>query len=122
MAERDYSGLLPTKPPEDMVPWLISKGLFKKNLLIYKMSGYYDCEPLEDRKTWVPAVELLCSACRRRMFADKVNGPACAGYAPAPFGFLHPETDGPLISGDEPKRPRHLCRPKSPRRPLLIYN
>ena len=99
MAERDYSGLLPTKPPDDIVTWLHSKGQLKKNLLIYKMSGYYDCEPLEDRRTWIPAVELLCSACHRRTFAGKVNGPCCAGYAAAPYGFRHPETDEALISG-----------------------
>jgi hypothetical protein len=96
MAERDYSGELPTKPPDDMIPWLIKQGHLKKELLVYKMDGYTD--PLTRQR--VRAVELICTACKRKVYTDKVPGPCNAAYAPAPYGFVHPETKEHLISGN----------------------
>ncbi|MDL2288940.1 hypothetical protein LJC32_06175 [Oscillospiraceae bacterium OttesenSCG-928-F05] len=96
MEERNYSGELPAEPPEGLIPWLHEQGCFKTNLLIYRMDSYY--EPLTDRR--VRAVELHCTACGEDVFTDKVPGPAHAMYAPAPFGFVHPETGEHLISGN----------------------
>lgn len=95
MAERDYSGELPVKPPNDMVPWLQQQRYLKTELLIYKMGSCRD--PLTEQN--VRAVELLCTACKRRVYTEKVDGPACAAYASASFGFVHPETKEKLISG-----------------------
>ncbi len=96
MEIRDYSSLLPTQPPEGLISWLLSQGELRQELLIYKAESYYD--PLEDRKK--QGVRITCSACDEYGYTEKVNGPSCAAYAPAPFGFVHPETGFPTIAGE----------------------
>jgi len=96
MAERDYTGDMPDKPPGDIVQWALQQGQMKRELLIYKMDDYFD--PLTERK--VRAVKLVCTACQRKVFTDKVEFTGChTGYTSAQFGFVHPETKEHLISG-----------------------
>lgn len=89
MAERDYSEVLPTTPPEGLVEWVQQKGHLLENLLVYKMGWVYD--PYLEHK--VQAVQLTCTACGETVYTDKVEAEAgChTAYSSSTFGFIHPE-------------------------------
>lgn len=90
-------GVLPTTPPEGLIPWLIDQDLLTENLLIYKMGSYY--EPLEDRK--IQAVQLTCTGCGGTIYTDKVEAECChAAYATSSYGFVHPETKETMKSNN----------------------
>ena len=94
----NYEPLIQQKPPEDIISWALSQGAMDREFLIYKAGREY--VPLEDRCR--PAVEVICTACGKHFVADKVQAGGCGrGYAPAPFGFLHPVTMEQLISGND---------------------
>lgn len=96
MEQIDYAPLLPKTPPVDLVQWALEQGAFQKEYLIYKASRVY--EPLEDQMR--PAVEVVCTHCGEKFFAEKVDAGGCsAAYAPAPFGWYHHEMSESVISG-----------------------
>jgi hypothetical protein len=95
-AERDYSAELPTEPPDGLAPWVLEQGAMKAELLVYKMASWHN--PATDRRE--KAVQLKCTACGGVAYAARVEGPECAGYASAPFGFSHPATNESLTSGN----------------------
>ncbi len=100
----NYAELIDKTPPEGLVAWAMQQGCLSKEYLIYKAGWVY--EPLTERKR--PAVEICCSACNGRFVAEKVDACGCrSGYAPAPFGFRHPELNISVISGDNALCP--LC-------------
>lgn len=97
MESVNYAELLPTEPPEGLVPWLKKKRLLDQEYLIYQSDWAYD--PLEERNRRV--VRLTCTACGAQSFAERVGAPDCSrGYTTAPFGFVHPESLETLGSGD----------------------
>lgn len=96
MEQINYVPYLPKEPPEGLVGWLLSKGAFKKEFLIYKADREY--EPLTE--TNVPVVRVSCTACERQFTATKVHAGGCrSGYAPAPFGWWNELTGEQVISG-----------------------
>lgn len=96
MEQIDYTQLLPRTPPVDLVQWALEREAFQQEYLIYKAGRVY--EPLEDQ--FHPAVEVVCTNCGEKFFADKVDAGGCsAAYAPAPFGWYHHEMSESVISG-----------------------
>ena len=97
MAEqKNYAPLLPTRPPVGLVPWLIGQGKLKKELLIYTMVWREDLTTGKKRRV----VELRCTACGGRAYAEKVEAGGCIrGYTSAPYGFRDPLDDVEHISG-----------------------
>ncbi len=106
MEQRDYSKDLPLEPPEGLLPWLKSKGKFRKHMIRYKASRVLD--PLTDQ--WEKAVELKCSGCGQTMYAARVEAGGCHNScAPAPFGYLDPVTKHDVLSGDKVHCPMCEC-------------
>lgn len=96
MEQIDYAPLLPKTPPVDLIQWALEQDAFQKEYLIYKASRVY--EPLKDQMR--PAVEVVCTHCGEKFFAEKVDAGGCsAAYAPAPFGWYHHEMSESVISG-----------------------
>lgn len=96
MEQIDYASLLPKTPSVDLVQWALEQDVFQKEYLIYKASRVY--EPLEDQMR--PAVEVVCTNCGKKFFAEKVDAGGCSvAYAPAPFGWYHHEMSESVISG-----------------------
>lgn len=96
MEQIDYAPLLPKTPPVDLVQWALGQCIFQQEYLIYKASRGY--EPLEDQMR--PAVEVVCTHCGEKFFAEKVDAGGCsAAYSTAPFGWYHPEVSESVISG-----------------------
>lgn len=84
MEQTNYEGLIPTEPPEGLIPWMREGGYFDKEYIVYKHAWVYD--PLEERK--VKMVECRCSACGEVYYLPRVELDGCSNvYAPAPFGF-----------------------------------
>lgn len=96
MEQINYVPLLPKAPPEDIVGWTLSQGALKEEYLVYRSARRY--LPLEDRSE--DCVEVTCSACGNRFYADKIKTGGCHNaYAPAPFGWFNDLTTEPVISG-----------------------
>lgn len=93
----DYAPLLPTAPPEGMEAW--ARAGAWKEYLIYRAGRCY--VPLEER--WEQAVEIICTSCHQRIFADKIRvEDGCGMSRPSvPFGWHNQRTGESLISGDE---------------------
>ena len=97
MEQIDYEPLLPKTPPVDLVQWALEREVFQQEYLIYKAGRVY--EPLEDQ--FRPAVEVVCTNCGEKFFADKVDAGGCnSAYAPAPFGWYHQKISESVISGN----------------------
>lgn len=99
MAQRNYEELLPLQPGDKAKAWArrVSK-CDEEHLLLYKQG--YSRDPLTGQRHKV--AELSCSACGRIIQATKVGVECCMNaYTPAPFGWMHPETNEPVISGKE---------------------
>lgn len=106
----NYEALLPKTPPVDLVQWALKQKLFKEEYLIYKMGRVYD--PLEDRAK--PAVEVVCTGCGERFYAEKVAVGGCGErYAPAPFGWWNWEMEESVISGGVTMCPTCGCKAKT---------
>lgn len=98
MAEMDYSTVLPTEAPKEVLEYLMDVKAFRNEFLIYRAKYYYD--PLTGLKE--KGVEIKCSACGESGIATYIPANGCGrAYASAPFGFAHPETKESLISGME---------------------
>lgn len=98
MAEMDYSTVLPTEAPKEVLEYLMDVKAFRNEFLIYRAKYYYD--PLTGLKE--KGVEIKCSACGESGIATYIPANGCGrAYASAPFGFAHPETEESLISGME---------------------
>ena len=59
MEELDYEKDLPKQPPENLIPYLRSRGKLKSEALVY--SAAYKTDPLTDEK--IKCVKVVCSAC-----------------------------------------------------------
>lgn len=95
MEQIDYAPLLPKTPPVDLVQWALGQCVFQQEYLIYKASRVY--EPMEDQLH--PAVEVVCTHCGEKFFAEKVDAGGCSAAYSAPFGWYHPEMSESVISG-----------------------
>lgn len=82
--QEQYAERLEKRPPEGLIPWLLEHKWFKKEYLIYRAG--FETDYMTDLKTKV--VNAVCTACGSSMVLDYAAGPACASYAPAPFGFM----------------------------------
>jgi len=101
MEQKDYTGEVPTTPPEGMLDWLREQGHLIRHALIYKAAWWAD--PLTGVKERM--VQLKCSACGGKMYAQRAGGGCCAGrYGTAPFGYIDPVYQEGVISGQD-----HLC-------------
>ncbi len=106
MSDTNYAPLLPTKPPEGLVPWLIEHGKLDGEYIIYR-SAWADGADGKKEK----AVKCKCSACGGEWIAPRVD--AAQGchysYAPAPFGFVNNNKD--VIDGKKMDCP--ICGAKA---------
>ena len=93
MEETNYAELIPKEPPTGLVPWIVKKGLLKKELLVYKMDTVV--EPLTGDRERV--VKITCTHCHQSGYELKIEN-ACSHGGPA-FGFMHPETNEIIGSG-----------------------
>lgn len=96
MCETDYTELLPTKPPEGLVQWCFQNQLLEGNYMVYRADSYY--EPLEDRN--IKAVRCKCTACGETAYFQYEKTSCSKAVSRAPFGFIHPETNELVLSGD----------------------
>lgn len=95
--EIDYTGMLPTEPPEGIYDWLEDIGELKSEGIIYRSA--YVINPLTGMKEKM--AECKCSACGETFYQEYLSAGGCGrSYAPAPFGFTHSQTNEQLISGD----------------------
>lgn len=84
--EIQYAGIISRTPPEGLVDWVLQQGELKEEYLIYKSASQ-------------TTVEVHCSACKKMFTAEKVETHCCHNaYMPAPFGFIDPGTNDPVIS------------------------
>lgn len=93
--QENYAERLEKRPPEGLVPWLLEHKWYKRDYLIYRAG--YETDYMTGIKTKV--VNAVCTACGSDMVLDYAAGPACASYAPAPFGFILPSGET-TISGN----------------------
>ena len=106
MSDTNYAPLLPTAPPEGLVPWLTKRGKLDGEYIIYR-SAWADGTDGKKEK----AVKCKCSACGGEWIAPRVD--AAQGchysYAPAPFGFVNNNKD--VIDGKRMNCP--ICGAKA---------
>ena len=90
MSDTNYAPLLPTAPPEGLVPWLVKHGKLDGEYIIYR-SVWIDGEDGKKEK----AVKCKCSACGGEWIAPRadVEQDCPYSYAPAPFGFVNNNDD-----------------------------
>ena len=79
---------LPTEPPEGTVETLLKRGLFKRDVLIYRAGMCFD--PLQDRRRKMVLVH--CTACGEETYLEHVHfEKGCHNsYVSDPFGFIDP--------------------------------
>lgn len=94
-----WADKMPWDPPEGMVEWAVRR---KLNGVYFPYRMAYITDPLTEMKKKM--VKASCTACGDVWHENYVEGPACARYAPAPFGFTTEQ--GPTISGETMKCPR----------------
>lgn len=115
MSDTNYAPLLPTTPPEGLVPWLTKHGKLDGEYIIYR-SVWIAGEDGKKEK----AVKCKCSACGGEWIAPRVD--AAQGchysYAPAPFGFVNNNED--VIDGKEMDCP--ICGAKAIARHIRKIN
>ena len=103
MEEIDYAKDIPNTPPEGIIPWLMEKGYFEDERIVYRAD--YEYNPLTDRREKV--VKCHCSACERDYIMPYV--PAECGcsmqYAPVSFGFFNELTNETVFTGDKTQCP-----------------
>lgn len=106
MSDTNYAPLLPTKPPEGLVPWLTKHGKLDGEYIIYR-SVWIAGEDGKKEK----AVKCKCSACGEEWIAPRADvEQGCRySYAPAPFGFVNNNED--IIDGKEMDCP--ICGAKA---------
>lgn len=93
---KDYSQLLPTKPPEDMGNWLYNT-VDVPEYIVYRADWYTD--PLTGIKK--KGVKCVCTSCGCKFIMNHVKTDACgARYSTAPFGYEDIGTNMTIISGD----------------------
>lgn len=96
MEQMNYSSMLPTDPPGDVVTWLFNRGCFKKEYIVYKSAWVKN--PLTGIKERM--VNCTCSACENEWYEQRVEAGGCHNaYAPAPFGFRNSEYNDSVIDG-----------------------
>lgn len=102
MEQINYEGLLPLEPRSDVVRLALEAGRFTNSYLIYRADKRY--LPLEDRME--PAVRVICTACGASFLADKIDCGGCGrgGYS-APFGWMSPNENKAIISGEKTRCP-----------------
>ena len=68
LEQRNYENALPNEPPEEMIPYLRSKGRFSGHVLIFKMGHVWN--PLTETRD--PMVRVICSACGKTFYTDQM--------------------------------------------------
>lgn len=86
MSDTNYAPLLPTTPPEGLVPWLTKHGKLDGEYIIYR-SAWADGTDGKKEK----AVKCKCSACGEEWIAPRADVEQGCRYSnpPAPFGFYN---------------------------------
>lgn len=83
----DWTKEVPTEPPKELIPWMVKRGFFKKEFIIYSMADVKNPYGGKDRM-----VECRCSHCGGVFYADKAGGDGCA-HGNGRYGFYHPDTN-----------------------------
>ncbi len=66
---KDYSKLLPSQPPEGLVPWLLHNGELQQNFLIHKIA--WGVHPVTGKKERM--CQVTCSSCQKVSYANHVK-------------------------------------------------
>lgn len=97
MDEIDYTKGIPNEPPEDIIPWLKSKGVFNDDYIVYKME--YVKNPLTGINEKM--VRCKCTSCGEVFYMKYVKNECCRTYySKAAFGFFNHVTDADICSGE----------------------
>ena len=107
MSDTNYAPLLPTTPPEGLVPWLTKHGKLDGEYIIYR-SVWVDGVDGKKEK----AVKCKCSACGEEWIAPRADFKELGcrySYPPAPFGYYNNKKY--VIDGKETDCP--ICRAKA---------
>ena len=94
MEEIDYSSIVPTEPPEGLIPWLQSQDKLKTEILTYqatRVQEYYD-EPKTKK------VECHCSVCTETFYQEYAPAGECS-HSMGPFGFIDFESGESVRDG-----------------------
>lgn len=94
MEQVNYEKLLPTEPPEGLIPYLKERGYFCMEYIIYKAAWVRD--PITDINERM--VECRCSGCGEVFYQPRVDAGSCSRSYSAPFGFRCHNED--VISGN----------------------
>lgn len=81
----DWTKEVPTEPPKELIPWMVKRGFFKKEFIIYSMADVKNPYGGKDRM-----VECRCSHCGGVFYAEKAESGCHNGGG---YGFWHPETN-----------------------------
>ena len=98
----DYGLLLPKEAPEGTIEYCKEHSqALNKEYLIYRCDYAQAVDVDLCRIVKNKVTRVYCSKCGQAMNLEYVPAGGCrAGYAPAPFGFMHPETGESIISRD----------------------
>lgn len=91
---RDYTAIVPTRPPEGLIGWLKEQGCFRTHVLIYKAAWVADLLTGEKERM----AELRCGACGGKMYAQRAEGGSCRCGGPS-FGYHDPVHGDPVAAG-----------------------
>lgn len=94
----DYTKYLPTEPPEGLIPYLKRKNKLNDECLVYRAE--YVTNHITGKKE--KKVKVHCTACGETFYQDykKIDIGCGRSYAPAPFGFIHSETNEEITPED----------------------
>ena len=90
----DYTTIVPTEPPEELLPWMRRKGLLHSEAMIYEAdyATEWDFPTEPPTATRRKCVRVSCSCCEAAFHAQYREGQiGCCGQREL-FGFYHPET------------------------------
>ncbi len=91
---QDYTTIVPTEPPEDLLPWMRRKGLLHSEAMVYEADYATEWDFLTEPTTATRhrCVRVFCSCCEAAFHAKYREGQiGCCGQREL-FGFYHPET------------------------------
>lgn len=97
----DYSEIISKEAPEGTIEYCKERSPeLNREYLIYRVEYVKGIDVDMCGFTHRKAVHGVCSKCGQSMTLDWIGAGGCSGrYAPAPFGFIHPDTGEHIISG-----------------------
>lgn len=98
----DYTTVVPTQPPEELLPWMRGRGLLTGEAMVYESD--HRADPLTEMR--VRSVRVSCSGCGEVFHARyRAGQTGCYGQREQ-FGFYHPDTGESVKNWGESTCPR----------------